>query len=162
MGLFTWAKRLSPGRQASADAARSLQPDAHREHQAGAASAGHGIDPGKRGVALLAAGDLHAARDAFAEAVRLNPGSAANHVNLAYALQQTGAEAEALPHLQRAVAIDPASFDAHYMLAGALERAPDLPGAAEKILLSRPVFVAPVRPPEVTRPVVVARVLRQQ
>lgn len=87
----------------------------------------------KRAIALLEAGRLLEAADAFRHAVEVAPDSAANRVNLAYALQQTGAEDEAASHLQRAVALDAANFDARYMLAGALERRGDYAGAAEQL-----------------------------
>jgi len=80
------------------------------------------VDPVKQGVASLSAGDFESAVSAFREALTLAPNSAANHVNLAYALQETRAPTEALSHLQRAVALDATSFDAHYMLGIALER----------------------------------------
>ncbi len=116
MGLFDWARRPKPSR----DAVGLPSPPP----MAPAVDA----DPVKRGIAALEAGQFAAACDAFREAVKREPGSAANHVNLAYALQQAGADA--LPSLHQAVALDADSFDARYMLGGALEQAGDPAGAA--------------------------------
>ena len=129
MGLFSWAKRLSSGRDAApAVDAPAAQPE---------------VDAGQRGIALLQAGKFLGACDAFKAAIAQHPDVAANHVNLAYALQQVNAETQAVPHLRQAVALDPASFDAQYMLGGALERLPDLTGAADHLrqaLALRPDF----------------------
>jgi protein O-GlcNAc transferase len=102
----------------------------------------HG-DPAQRGVAALGRGDFGAAVSAFRQALAIDSASAANHVNLAYALQQTGSDAEALTLLRNAVDLDPESFDALYMLGGALERAQDLEGAGTHLrsaLALRPEF----------------------
>jgi predicted O-linked N-acetylglucosamine transferase (SPINDLY family) len=89
-----------------------------------------------RGVALLDGADFAGARDAFHAAVQLSPDVAANRVNLAYALQQTGDEKEAVRQLRHAVALDACSFDGHYMLGGALERLADTSGAVEHLRLA--------------------------
>ena len=143
MGLFNWLKILPSGQRGNPSVPRSSGIDTDNQRGVGQAMADVGTDAAKRGVTLLAAGDLYGAREAFSEAARLSPRSAANQVNLAYALQQTGAEAEALTHLQLAVSIDAQSFDAHYMLAGVLERLPDLQGAIanlQQALALRPSF----------------------
>ena len=55
------------------------------------------------GHSLVKVGDPSGARDAFAEAVRLNPASAIARINLADLLIQEGREAEAREHLEIAV-----------------------------------------------------------
>ena len=112
---------------------RSAAPDLGSAYRAVPPLAGTATDPVKPGVALLEAGDLPGAREAFRKAVEQNPRSAANRVNLAFALQQTGAETDALPHLRQAVSLDAQSFDAQYMLGGALERVSDFQGAVEHL-----------------------------
>lgn len=112
MGLFSWAGfRRAPKSASGAD------PDERDD------------DAVQRGVTALGRGDFDTAVSAFRRALAIDCVSAANHVNLAYALQQTSSEAEALTLLRQAVALDPESFDALYMLGGALERAQDLEAA---------------------------------
>ncbi len=128
MGLFKWAMRRPRGADASsAGEAPAASPADLAQRAATSAEAA------RRGVARLGASDFAGARDAFREAVELEPGVAAHHVNFAYALQQTGQEVEALQPLREAVALDPQSFDARYMLGAALEQLPDLPAAADQL-----------------------------
>jgi predicted O-linked N-acetylglucosamine transferase (SPINDLY family) len=83
----------------------------------------------RQGIAYLDAGEPAKAVGLFRQAAELEPDVAAHQVNLAYALQQTGAHEDALPCLRRAATLAPDSFDAHYMLAGGLERVGDHAGA---------------------------------
>jgi len=55
----------------------------------------------------LRAGDLHDAETEFKEAVRLKPGYADAHYNLALALHQDGREAESGAEFEKAFAISP-------------------------------------------------------
>lgn len=87
----------------------------------------------RRGVEALEQGRFHDACDAFRAVVALQPDSAANHVNLGYALSEAGSDGEALRHLRRAIALDADSFDAHYLLAGALERRGELADATDAL-----------------------------
>lgn len=133
MGLFTWAKRAA--KPAEAPAPDGAATETARRIRAAEAA--------KAGAALLDAQDFSGACKAFHEALALDAESASHCVNLAYALQQCGLEAEALPHLQQAVMLDPGSFDARYMLSSALEKLPDLFGAAEQLqaaIVLRPEF----------------------
>ncbi len=126
MGLFDWARRSSSARNAKA---ATRETRVQQSPAPGPALSEE--DQVRRGIDLLGAGKFLQACDAFRAALALNPRSAANNVNLAYALQQIDAETDALPHLRKAVLLDPQSFDAQYMLGAALERVPDLPGAAK-------------------------------
>ncbi|MEO8153085.1 MAG: tetratricopeptide repeat protein [Rhizobacter sp.] len=134
MGFFSWAKRrfshVRPGGQLQGPF-RSDEADKAARHPPSTLT-----DPAKLGVECLQVGDIAGALKAFGQALTLHPDSAANHVNLAYVLKQTGAEGEALPHLRQAVALDAQSFDAHYMLGGALEQGPDLEAAAKHLRLA--------------------------
>lgn len=87
----------------------------------------------RRGVEALEQGRFLDACDAFRAVVALNPDSAANHVNLAYALIAAGSDSDALRHLRRATALDANSFDAHYLLAGTMERRGEQAGAIEAL-----------------------------
>jgi len=131
MGFFDWLR----GPQRAAAAAEPRHENVDREV----------VDPSKRGVELLKAGQMLAASQQFREAVAREPGVASHHVNLAYALQQIGEGTAAIDHLRLAVSLDPESFDAQYMLVGALEGLPDLDGAVEHAraaLALRPDFEA--------------------
>jgi len=99
----------------------------------------------RSGIGHLNAGDFRRAYEIFKKAADLEPTVAAHQINLAFALQQTGSHELALLHLQRAVGLDGESFDAHYMLGGALERDGDLSRAAEELEVAvklRPDFAA--------------------
>lgn len=130
MGLFSWARRRPSAIRSVKPVAEAAAPVALLDPVDRAAAA---ADAAQRGVVRLGASDFSGARDAFCEALSLEPDSAAYHVNLAYALQQSGQTDEALPHLREAVALDSRSFDARYMLGAALEEAADLPGAAAQL-----------------------------
>jgi Flp pilus assembly protein TadD len=71
-------------------------------------------------VALARSGRIGEARAEFAEAVRLDPGSAEAQNNLGLALVQTGQAAEAVAHFQAAVAAAPEFREARQNLERAL------------------------------------------
>jgi tetratricopeptide (TPR) repeat protein len=74
----------------------------------------------KRGQEAAARGELDAARQQLAEAIRLDEGHAEAHNLLGFVLGQQGDLNSALVHLQRAVALRPESAEAHYNLGVAL------------------------------------------
>ena len=132
MGLSAWIKGLpSLGRGPRPLARTPLAAVVNDAPQKDAATGD--IDPAKLGVSLLQSGKLAAAADAFRKAVAQAPQSAANHVNLAYALQELGSGADAVVYLRQAIVLDPGSFDAHYMLGGALEGLGEHAAAAEHL-----------------------------
>ena len=136
MRLFSWAKRRARG-----DTNSSSSPEGVRAPEAQQPGPAVKEDPTKRGVALLGEGKFLAACEAFKEALAVSPETAAAHVNLAFALEQTGNGEAAVQHLRRAVTLDKQSFDANYMLGLALESTSDLSGASAS--LRRALEVAP-------------------
>jgi tetratricopeptide (TPR) repeat protein len=81
------------------------------------------------GEALNGQGRLAEAQAEYAEAVRLNPGSAGAHYDLAHLLRRQGRLAEAEAEYAEAVRLDPANAEAHnnlgalLMLRGAFKQA---------------------------------------
>lgn len=71
----------------------------------------------KQGNALLALGDLHGAGMRYRAATLANPQDATAFVNLGYVLCQQRQGRQAQQALKQALALDPAQFDAHFMLA---------------------------------------------
>ena len=74
----------------------------------------------RQATAAAARRDLAAAKEALAEALRLDPGHAEAHTLLGYALGQLGDLSAALPHLRRAVLLRPTWAQARYNLGAAL------------------------------------------
>ena len=74
----------------------------------------------KRGRDSAARGELNAAREALAEALRLDDNHAGAHNLLGFILGQQGDLPAALAHLERAVALQRESAEAHYNLGVAL------------------------------------------
>jgi len=96
------------------------------------------------GISCLENSDAVGAVEVFRQALEVEHGTAARQVNLAFALQQVGRDADATYHLQRAVGLDSQSFDAAYMLGCAHERDGDLEEAAlalRQALALRPDYV---------------------
>ena len=116
MGLFGWLKGGSGRREEEKVLAPAASPPIG--------------DPSRRGIELVAVGRYAEACGAFRSAIAAEPKVASHHVNLAFALQESGDTATAISHLKQAAALDAASFDAHYMLGAALEQADQLVGAA--------------------------------
>jgi tetratricopeptide (TPR) repeat protein len=73
-----------------------------------------------RAKAAAARGDLKAAGDALAEALKQDPGHAEAHTLQGYVLGQQGNLSAALPHLQRATTLRPASAEMRHNLGAAL------------------------------------------
>jgi tetratricopeptide (TPR) repeat protein len=69
------------------------------------------------GVALVGAGDLAGAREAYGDALRVNPYEALAHFNLGNVEQRAGRLAEAAAAYERAVEADPGLGQAHFELA---------------------------------------------
>jgi hypothetical protein len=74
-----------------------------------------------RGLALLDAGRLPEARQAFARVIELEPDRARAHLFAGVAAYRMGAYAEALPHLDRAAELDPAIRTESRYYAGLVE-----------------------------------------
>ena len=72
------------------------------------------------GEALMKAGRIDEAADAYAEALRLEAGSSAIHNNAGIVFAQQGKAAEAIEHFRRALVLDPDNADAHANLGLAL------------------------------------------
>ena len=85
-----------------------------------AASGSPAADAYKRAEEAAAKGDLNAARDQLAAALRLDANHAEAHNLLGFVLGQQGDPAAALVHLERAVALRPESPEGHYNLGVAL------------------------------------------
>ncbi|MGB7921613.1 MAG: TonB family protein [Pyrinomonadaceae bacterium] len=97
------------------------------------------------GLALSRDGKSQEARKAFEEAVRLRPGFALAHSNLAYMLLELNRLAEAKGAAQRALATDSGNALAHYVIGAALLREGDPQNAlkeAEAALKTRADFPA--------------------
>lgn len=120
MGLLSWLKRAGGADAPAAEAVGRQAPQATTEDAAALS---------RRGVEAVDAGKFYLACEAFSAAVRLQPDTAAHHVNLAYALMQTGEDETARDHLQRAAALDPLSLDAHFMLGGLSQSLGDMSAA---------------------------------
>src|SRR5262245_37683850 len=73
------------------------------------------------GIGMLLQGDLVAARAAFEQVTRIEPGYARGFVNLGRVYVQEGDHEAALPVLEKALQIDPALASAHYFLALSLK-----------------------------------------
>src|SRR5262249_46587770 len=65
----------------------------------------------------LTVGDSGSAREKLKRAVEVGPECAEAHLRLGLTEFQTGATAESIPHYQRALKLQPASYSAHYNLA---------------------------------------------
>jgi protein O-GlcNAc transferase len=76
----------------------------------------------KRGNAHLNSGNLDEAADCYRRGVEVNPDDSICYSNLGYALGELGQAAESQEMLLKAVELNPADFDAHYLL-GNLARA---------------------------------------
>lgn len=121
MGLLDWVRRAG-----SADATQPTEAARQKlEERLEALS--------RQGVEAIDAGKFFVAATAFRDALKLKPDSAALHVNLAYALMQVEQNEEARTHLEQAVRLDPASFDAHCMSGGLCETLGDVPAAIEHL-----------------------------
>jgi tetratricopeptide (TPR) repeat protein len=68
------------------------------------AEARDSIDEGAR---LFQLGDLQGARDAFEEAIKINPNNPVAYSNLGHLLCKMGRPAEGIPHLEKALDLDP-------------------------------------------------------
>jgi tetratricopeptide (TPR) repeat protein len=84
------------------------------------------------------------ALDRLATALRLAPGLAAAHIDLAWLLNRLGRTVEAIPHLQKAIEITPRDFRALDQL-GSAYISLDRPADAERVL-RRAVSIAPDDP----------------
>ena len=73
------------------------------------------------------------ALDQVSQAVRLDPGFAAAHVNRAWLLNRLGRSAEAIPHLQKAIEFNPRDIRALDQL-GLAYNSLERPSDAEKVL----------------------------
>ena len=74
----------------------------------------------KRGQAAAAQGDLDAARELLGSALKRDEKHAGAHTLLGFTLGQQGDLRSGIAHLERAIALDPASAEAHYNLGVAL------------------------------------------
>ena len=83
------------------------------------------------GATLGSAGRLDEAIASLEQAVRLQPGSAEAHFNLAQAYALQGDDPRAIPHYRAAAQLQPASSEAQLFLAEALERS----GATDEALV---------------------------
>lgn len=116
MGLLDWVRRAG-----SRDAPPTEAAPDKLEERLEALS--------RQGVEAIGGGKFFLAATIFRDALKLKPDSSAFHVNLAYALMQSGQNDEARTHLAQALDLDPASFDACYMLGGLSETLGDVPAA---------------------------------
>jgi predicted O-linked N-acetylglucosamine transferase (SPINDLY family) len=97
----------------------------------------------QRGNDHLAAGRLGEAEQCYRAALAADGNDADTCVSLGYTLCELGHDGEAAEVLQRALGIEAANADAHYMLGGIRERAGDMAGAAAHFTAaveSRPAF----------------------
>jgi protein O-GlcNAc transferase len=76
----------------------------------------------KRGNGYLSAGILNEAANCYRKGTESDPGDSICYSNLGYVLGEMGQAAESEDMLRKAVALNPADFDAHYLL-GNLARA---------------------------------------
>jgi Flp pilus assembly protein TadD len=83
------------------------------------------------GNAYIAKDDRPKAREAFEEALRIDPGFALAYNNLGNVLAETGRRAESLPAYQKAIELDPDYADAYFNLGVALWEAGELNEAEE-------------------------------
>ena len=82
------------------------------------------------GIALARKGDLPAAEASFRAVVQADPGSADGETNLGGMLLREGRSGEAIPHLERALILQPDNAAARHFLAAAREAAATQPAPA--------------------------------
>jgi tetratricopeptide (TPR) repeat protein len=110
--MFNWINKLLPGtgKPAASDPLHAV------DAPLSAVQRDESTTWQKRGNAFLGDGDLRQAFDCYQRALAIHPGYADACISLAYVLMEESKPQEAEPYLDRALRIDPANADVHYML----------------------------------------------